>query len=537
MTVASPLRHFSPSRWLGRGRSGWQSGEPVLQAIPPSLRALDALFEAEWRGGAFALAGYSIPIGAASPFAIAEAPQAWLEALNGFGWLRHVAPHSDADAQAVEAVVADWLRRGESPIASENGVTARRVLSWLAHADLLLQTSDVAFYDAVLGALRNDIIRLQRRAPTIESARERLLAWIALAQAGLCIERAVALHRTAEAAIGSEFEKQGASLRQVLRDPDDLADLLLDLEALRLLYGMRGLAVPQQISYAKEVISEVLGGLTLEDNSVARLGSGRIQADRGATMASVARHVNLAPATPCHNTMAGFARLAQGETRMVADVGAPFRSRDALVLEVSSGSAPMLVHDGLGQRKGETSRGTLVLTATGAADGGNDPRRHAPTLEPTHSVEVDVDSSSLQSFDATHAGAALAGHAHRRRVVLSQDGQHIDGVDELRPLVGRVETPDARFAVRFVLHPSVQTTLGASPDQLDLTLANGHRWRLAAPGCVISVEGAVYRDGMRTVPTLQALVPADPAGGRTVAWHLVRRDVRAADQEIDDVDS
>lgn len=533
MSSPGVFRQFGPTRWLKRGRSAGLQGDLVLQAIPPSLRALDSEFDAEWRGGAFALAGYSVPIGSGSPFAVSQAPLGWLEALHGFGWLRHVSPHTDGDAQRLEAIVWDWLGRAHAAdaVAGRDHVAARRVLSFLAHADLLLQTSDARFYDAVLVALRTDIVALERRARSIEDAGERLLATIALAQAGLCIENATPLQRSAEAALGEEFERHGHSFRKLVRTPDVLADLMLDLEALRMLYGMQGLPVPRAITRAKEVFCGVLGGLMLDGDRLARLGTARLATERGSIMASVARHVDVVPVISCHNADAGFVRLVAGETTLVIDVGAPFRSIDALALEASSGLAPMLVSDGLDARQDSALRGTIVVTPSQVPQAGDAPRRYAPTLEPTHSVEIDIDGAALQSIDATHAGAALNGHAHRRRLVISQQGRHIDGVDELRPLIGRQETPAVRYAVRFVLHPSVQVTVSASPDQLELTLSNGHRWRLAAPGRTFSVEGAVYRDGARSVPTLQVLVPADSESSPTVAWHWERLDADPSEQE------
>lgn len=533
MSNTGVFRQFGPSRWLKRGGSPGLKGELVLQAIPPALRALDAEFDAEWRDGAFALAGYAVPIDGGSPFAVLQAPQDWLEALHGFGWLRHVSALTDSDAQRLEAIVWDWLSRARTanPVAGLDRVVARRILSFLAHADLLLQTSDARFYDAVLDALRTDIVALERRVGAIEDAGERLLATIALVQAGMCIENAAPLQQAAEAAMGKEFERNGWSLRKLVRTPDAVADLMLDLEALRLLYGMQGLPVPRGVARAHEVFCGVLGGLVLDGDRLARLGTARQAADRRAVVSSVARHVSLGSVPSCHNTDAGFVRLVMGETTLVIDVGAPFRSIDALAMEASSGAAPMLVADGLAARQGGEMRGTIASTPLQSPNAADEQRRHAPTLEPTHSVEIDIDDAVLQSMDATHAGATLNGHAHRRRVVICREGRQIDGVDELRPLIGRLETPAVRYAVRFVLHPSVQVALSASPDQLELTLSNGHRWRLEAAGRMISAEGAVYRDGSRSVPTLQILLPADSKVGSTVAWRWERIETDPGDQE------
>ena len=88
------------------------------------------------------------------------------------------------------------------------------------------------------------------------------------------------------------------------------------------------------------------------------------------------------------------------------------------------------------------------------------------------------------------------------------------------------------FAVRFVLHPAVSATLGKALGKafgealqtVDLTLSNGDRWRFSAQGHALSVEGAVYRDGLRTIPTLQILVLATTDTNRSLGWDFRRLD-------------
>lgn len=527
MASTSLFRAIRPFRSLTRARGGRQTATLDLKAIPPSLRSPDTGFDAEWRDGGFALAGHSVPVGTGSPFALTQVPASWLKALHGFAWLRHVPPHSEADTRArLEAAIWDWLRhaKGHAVVARQDGIAARRILSWLAHADLLLQTSDAKFYDAVLGALQAQVGDLERRYASIAGAGDRWLAFIALAQAGLCIEKAEGLRSSAEKAIAEELSRSSSSLRALVRKPDEAAELLLDIEALRILYGMVGQPVPPAIVRARDTFCDALRGLMLDGDRVARLGSARTSTERRSTWASVLRHVAMAASPSCHNLQAGFVRLVLGDALLVVDVGAPGESVDALAMEMSSGSAPMLVHDGLANERETAARGTLVFLQAWAGD--EEQRRYPPTLEPTHSVEVDLDAA-VPSLDATHAGLALRGFAHRRRVTLSQTGRRLEGIDELRPLIGRVEGPATRFAVRFVLHPSVQVTMTASPDQLELVLSNGHRWRLVTPERTISVEGAVYRDGPLTVPTLQLLVPSAIDGNRSVVWQWHRLDASA----------
>ncbi len=496
-----------------------------LAAIPPMLRAADTSFVAEWRSGHVPLAGHSVFIDAGSPFAVAQAPDAWWSALFGFSWLRHVpASSDDATVARVQEAVHSWVVGGarHHHAAQREAILPRRVLSWLAHADVLLQTSDAKFYDLILVKLLADVRSLERplRGPVV--AGDRLLALIALAQAGLCIAHNEPMRMRAEAAL-AEFQRSTA-FAALGRQPDQLAEMIIDIEALRLLYGMRGVAVPSQIDAIKRDTTAALAALMLGNGRPARLATPRDDADAWLTLASVRRHAELAPASACYNERAGFARLVSGDTQIVADVGAPLDCAQALAFEMSCGNAALLTSDGL--RADRESSGTIIFAQGATASTQALPARSLPGLESAHNVAVELADLAVQSVDATHAGLAVRGFTHRRRLALRDGGRLLEGVDELRPLVGRDTAAKATFAVRLVLHPSVEVALSAATDQLDLTLANGHRWTFAAAGRVVSVEGAIFRDGLRATPTLQILVPVDTASSRTVTWQLTRTDAQ-----------
>ena len=502
-------------------RSGRPGGFELL-VVPPSLRPADDLFLAEWSAGSFALAGHSLDVSARSPLELADAPLAWMQALHGFGWLRHVPLFPDSEtANRVHALVAKWLSSGRrSGIAMSDAVVARRVLSWLAHADLLLQTPDSRFYDAVVDSLADDVRLLERNASALAPGADRVVSLIALAQAGLCLSGSDRLLHDAEKALEIDTDPRNASSAGDLwRHPDRAVECLLDLETLRLLYVMAGLSVPAFLQSAVAATARRLGSLSLGDGHLARLGSARSAADADLTLTMAVRYVGLPDVAACHDPIAGHMRLALGRTCAILDVGAPYDCADALGMEMSSGDAPFLVHDGFDTFSGQAGRATLVLNCLAPSK-----LPPAPTLEPTHTADLDLADATVQRADATHAGFLRRGLAHRRRVTLACGGRRLAGMDELRPLAGRAEPPDQLCAVRFVTHPSVEIAIAATPSTLDIKLRNGHRWRLEALGHDVSVEGAVYRDGLKTRPTLQILIMSNPATGRSVNWNFTRMD-------------
>ncbi len=501
-----------------------------LSAVMPCLRPADPVFYTEWRDGRFALAGTSMVLAGRSPFAVEGAPDAWLRELHGFEWLRHIPPTVDEDAAAhVEALVSEWLamRRRPALVAVLPRVVARRLLSWLAHADVLLQTDETDHYDDVLRALMADVAALQSTvkmtADTIDDYAGQLLGHIALVAAGLCLDDAPLL-KTGQVALAAALaDRTSGVCAAAWRVPPLLAEWLLELETLRRAYRMQRRDVPDFLTAAVARLKASVEGLLLGDGSLALLGTDRSAPNVKLAVWMAMRHADVkAGQAACHSGI-GSVRLAADETCVIFDVGAPIAAKHALAIEMSSGSAAVLVHDGVASKSGAAESQLLVFTSP--VSGGNvaaPAARRQPSLEPAHTVTTELAPGLPQRADATHAGQAQRGVAHRRRLVLSESGRTLEGIDELRPLVGASEPTALSFAVRFVLHPTVDVAFDRDRDALCLTAENGHRWAFSARGYTLSVEGCTYQNGAAIEETSQVLVLADAAANRTIAWRLER---------------
>jgi uncharacterized heparinase superfamily protein len=493
-----------------------------IGAIPPCLRPADSHFYTEWVDGQFALAGASVALNGGSPFDVAVAPDGWRRDLLGFGWLRHCPAGGDEAMEArVNELVADWLDRDlkRIPGALDLYVVARRVLSCLAHADALLRTDDAAHYDAVLGALTVDIRNLEN---AIHAAPQnhadgvaQVLGLIALTQAALSFENSAMLQRLETTLAAVLVERN-----PVWRMPDAVAELVIDLEALRLLYRLSSIPAPAFLGGALERLARQLSGLVLGDGSLARLGSPRDDTAMRLTLAGFMRHLAVSASAPSMVGPAGFVRLACETVCVIVDVGATRDAPQALGLEMSSGDAPLMVHDGVLDAASRT--GTLIFSGNGLGATALKPMRTLPSLEPVQSVVTDLEGGTALSLDATHAGHVARGFAHRRRLVLARDGSMLEGIDELRPMAGGAEPEGTGFALCFVLHPTVRVGFGDTTDDVRLTARNGDCWQFEAPGQTLSVEGGIYVDGRSTLSTLQILVFGEAAKSRTVEWRLRR---------------
>jgi uncharacterized heparinase superfamily protein len=496
----------------------------ALAAIPPCLRPADSHFYAEWVDGRFALAGASVPLNGASPFDVPVAPDDWRRELLGFGWLRHCPAGADEAAEArVSGLVADWLARDakQIPGAQELYVVARRVLSCLAHADVLLRTDDVAHYDAVLAALTADVRNLEKAIHAGPQGHSdcvaQVLGLVALTQAALSFENTSMLQRVEALLVVVLAERN-----PVWRVPDAVAELALDLETLRLLYRLSSIPAPVFLTSTLERLTRQLSGLILGDGSLARLGTPRDDTAMRSALALGMRHLAVSASAPSMIGPAGFVRLACDTVCVIADVGAKRDAPHALGLEMSSGTAPLLVHDGVPAAPGTSRAGTLTFASSGRDVATVKAARNMPSLEPAQSVATDLSGDGALSLDATHAGHVAQGFAHRRRLVLARDGTALEGIDELRPIAGGAEPESAGFALGFVLHPSMRVGFGETTNDVRLTARNGDTWRFGASGHAVFVEGAIYVDGSVTTPTMQILVLGDAAKSRTVEWSLRR---------------
>src|SRR5258708_4273186 len=116
----------------------------------------DATRASEIYAGRFAFAGKVVTCDSRSPFEMAPPSEDWAAALFGFSWLRHLrAAQSGITRANARALVDEWitLNRSHDPIAWRADVVARRVMSWLSQAPLVLDDADAQFYRRFLRSL------------------------------------------------------------------------------------------------------------------------------------------------------------------------------------------------------------------------------------------------------------------------------------------------------------------------------------------------------------------------------------------------
>lgn len=503
-----------------------------VEIAPGDARPIDPAFCDELKSGHFACAGLSVPIGASLFDGRAPSP-AWCAALHGFGWLRHVAGANDAEAaRLARGIVLDWIaRRPRHPaIASSGTVVARRVLSWLAAADVLLDAATGAEIETFGAAWSRDVARVREISGEGLDAGA-LEAAYAQAMIGWCTDCAPedrddlgrALIRQLDTAVPAD----GFHLS---RDPARTLALLLDLRAIKLVHQLRLAATPAALDAAIQRLSAALAFLRLGDGTLAFAGTPSLSEGLRPPVT-----VPLRPAETSGAAMkGGHVRLAAGALVLVADCGAP-ASRpwaggtcaSTLAFACSSGGAPLL-RDAFGRSERIEDRTGLLANGVCIADtscghfepvdgGGHD-------LVFDGSVEVGAGTAQGQPWlEAVHTGYRQRfGVVHRRRIEISADGSAIVGTDSLEAPDGTPPSATVGAAAGFIPARGSALSLTGDPAAVDIHLANGERWRLSSADGPITVEPIDRATGVSAHPTLRLVVAFAAGLPRQARWRLER---------------
>ena len=506
---------------IGSAPLRWVAGPPAAYQfvlIPQDLRTADPSLSAEMYDGYFGLAGAVAPIGSQSPFEVRPPSQPWLRELHAFSWLRHLhAAQDDVARERARALIRDWLALGtRAPdLTWETDIAARRLIAWLSHAGFVLDRADADFYDAYMAGLTRQLHTLSLSGRDEGQNVARLRALIASTLATLCISEFESHLASYTPSLASELDRQilpdGA---HVSRNPGAIVDILLDLLPLRQCFVSRGFDVPEALNEAIARMVPMLRFMRLGNGALARFnGMAATRVDEIANI--LAYDDSLVPAED-QTTKSGYARLAKGDAVVITDVGEPpplSASEGAcagcLAFEFSSGENEVVVNCGApGDEESEwhiVSRATAAHSTLTINDASSSrlikrqllqPPREIYLLSNPRAVRSEISISDEQvTLRGAHDGYRdRFGLLHQRLLKLSNDGDRLDGVDQLLDPRKSATTAsaDAMFAIRFHLHPRVKVSLLPDERGVALLLPNGERWQFTAKGATLEIEESIF---------------------------------------------
>jgi uncharacterized heparinase superfamily protein len=550
MLAAETMRRGMLARMRRSRLLRWRHRAPIAQELvlaPPDLRPVDPSFADELASGSMGLAGLTVDLRGASPFALAAPSAGWARELNGFGWLRHFAAARTPENEALaQRLVGEWLAgaRRHRPHAWAPDVVGRRMISWLSHAALLLDGADRRRYSAIMLSLEDQAGYLSASWRDAPDGCPRLVALIGLVQACLCISGHERRLGVAEKHLVRELQRQIlADGGHASRNPKALVALLLDMLPLRQCFGARGFKPDAALVAAIDRMLPMLRRLRMGDGQLARFNG--MDASEREALAMVLAYEREACEAAAPVSPSGYVRLERGATTVVVDAGTPpplalagQACAGCLSFELSTGPELLLVNGGMpgpaheqasARARATASHNTLVVGGESSArlvrgaglqrQIGAAPIRHPDRV----GCEVrEVDGGVL--LRARHDGYAdRFGLIHIRRLMLHACGACLEGEDALRGASGEQRFAwDVPVAVHFHLHPQAGARYGAD-GTAELILRSGERWRLSAAGASISIEESThFADVVGPLQAQQVVLRAACYGAARVRWRLER---------------
>jgi uncharacterized heparinase superfamily protein len=488
---------------------------------PQDLRTSDATRASEIYAGRFAFAGKVVTCDSRSPFEIAPPSEDWAVALFGFGWLRHLrAAESGITRANARALVDEWitLTSSHDPIAWRPDVVARRIVSWLSQAPLVLDDADAQFYRRFLRSLTRQVRHLRHTASHARDGVPRLQAAIALSYAALCLARQQRHIRAATKRLSDEL------VRQILpdgghisRNPGALIELLVDLLPLRTAFTARNLAPPPALLNAIDRMMPMLRFFRHGDGNFALFnGMGPTPTD---LLTTVFAYDDARGAPLANAPHSGYQRLESAGTLVLMDTGrAPPMavSQEAhagcLSFELSAKQNRIVVNCGLPVASREGWRQVARTTAAHSTVTLNDtsscrfieagPIKRMLYGTPMIAGPRDVAVAREEREDGIVLRTSHDGYAdifkviHQRVLILSADGRRLDGEDLFKPARDASVPADRdQFAVRFHLHPSVKANRLSDGHGAMLAMPNKEVWTFSAYEDRVDLEESVYLAG------------------------------------------
>jgi uncharacterized heparinase superfamily protein len=502
-------RFFLPLGWGSRPQ------ERLLIA-PQDIRTGDQTTAADIYAGTYAFGGKIVSAHGRSPFGIAAPSEEWARILNGFGWLRHLRAADTALARAnARSLLNEFIvlsGRTSTLPAWEPSVVARRTLCWLSQSPMLLDGADHDEYRRFLRVLSRGYWRLRREARDGLAGEVQLTAAIAMTAFALCVQGGANLLKRAVATLNDQLNKQilldGGS---VGRNPQALVDLLFDLLPLRQAFAARGLSPPPELLNAIDRMTPTLRMFQHGDGSLALFNGAGVTAP-----ARIALALSYADSRgqPIFNARySGYQRLEGGDALVLVDAGPPppplfshAAHAGCLSFEFSLGSERIVVNCGApGARQADlraiarttAAHSTLIVndasscifSAQAGVPGWFDDEIWSG---PKHVPVARTDDERETTIVASHDGYLKRfGLIHERKLTLQTSGGRLEGRDRLTA-EHKPAAKEARYAIRFHIHPSVALTSIWNGLGVLLQTANGAALAFEAGGLPVNVEESIF---------------------------------------------
>jgi len=517
-------------RWTWRGLS-----DDRFEGALPEFRPSDVESVIDMMQGRYLFSGKLVDTEGVSPFAVTVDNEDWVQALQGFAWLRHFRDLRDEGSRRfARTLVLDWIGRSRPLDGKGWGAaqTAQRVMNWLRHYPLLVEDATPEQKATIARSLGTQVQVLRVRARFIGEPVEKLLVAIALSAASICLDNEGAVeHHTLrmQRLLGQQLDKDGLHLS---RSPRIQLQLLVELVTLRMALGRRFGELADLIVPDIEAMHRALDRLILSSGETVYFnGGGQLPHDIVVAVQAQSqerRHDDVQAVT------GGYGRLQWGRSTLIADGGAvpPLdfsgeASAGALAFEFSHGGD--LIIGNCGPAPAELAEGKLLfrrgIAHSGVSIDAQSPARIVETgplkgrmqaLAPDGEMRLDGNERVLHL--QTHGFAKSFGVSLERSLTLLSEGRTLVGQDRI---VGSGGTASGTVSIRFHLAPGAAVEPSQESDVLTIRLANGSEWTFLWEGAEMRLDDSVRQSAsVGFNATVQIVLETPAVPGHEVAWIL-----------------
>src|SRR3979409_753169 len=511
----------------------WPGRTDRLIIAPHDLRTADATRAAEIYAGRFVFAGKIVTCHGRSIFDLEPPSEDWEVNLLGFGWLRHLRAADTALTRAnARSLVDDWISNplNKRPIGRRADVLARRVISLLSQAPLVLGDTDGKFYRRYLRGLTREIRFLRYAMLDLPDGVPRLQVLVALCYASLCLANQARHIPSGSRKLSDELQRHilpdGG---HISRNPGALVELLSDLLPLRQTFAARNIAPPPALLNAIDRMMPMLRFFRHGDGTFALFnGMSNAPSDLVATLLAYDDTHGVPMSNMPHT---GFQRLDAGAMTVIIDTGPPPPpnvSQDAhagcLAFELSSGPSRIVINCGMPSTGRDNWRTFARSTAAHSTLTYHDTSscqfidltamkrllQGSPVISGPATVESyrEVVANGVLLTTSHDGYLARFGVMHRRVLMVAHDGARLDGEDTLSPAPGaRMKGAETDYPVRFDLRPWLKASRLSDARGVMLVLPNRDVWTFETLDDKVELEDSVFlagNDGPRS--TAQVVV-------------------------------
>lgn len=511
-------------RWIWTGPANEDILAGIVEFLPTDRESV-----VEMVAGRYLLASKLIDTHGASPFSVPVDHADWLDDLQTFAWLRHFRDaRTEEERSFARELTLDWIRRYgifERDIWAV-ALTARRVLNWLKHYNLIVEGTTIEEQSLIARALNTQIQSLRLRGPLAVEPLDSLFAAIALCGVALCEERRYgeipARVRRVERLLSRQVDEDGLHRTRSARVQ---VQLLVELTCLKQALRRYHEQYAGEFDAVLERMHRALDGISLSTGQPGYFnGTGQLPHDVlvAVQAQSIARMRE-------SGTVGGYGRLVAGTSVVVADSGAvppPEYARhahaSALAFEFSRGSDLIVGNCGpapAGDDNPEYFREGLAHSAPTINSLSANPIRlrgalASRVLQQGDPAQLLADEDDDSLVMRTHGYADRFGVVVERRLTLLAEGKSLVGQDRFIAVAGRVS---GTAALRF--HLAGTSEIQEAGDLVRIKVATGAWWSFLWEGAHLHIEDSMRQSAFFGFhKTRQLVLTARVAEANEVSW-------------------